>query len=141
MTIGAKAAAAASPTNPSRGPSGRSRAAASASKAAANATTNVTPNTPAITARRTVILFETCDTPRDPQVNPPSGQSPRTQSIAVHAAAAPSAVRIGFPGLRTSANAAPNSATDSAVSNVRAPHASLPKSMIQDNVRPNPLSP
>ena len=70
---------------PTRGaaPSGRSRGGASASKAAANATANVTPNTPATTASRTVIGFETCDTPREPHVNPPSGQSPRSQSIAV----------------------------------------------------------
>ncbi len=40
----------------------------------------------------------TCETPREPQVNPPSGQSPRSQSIAVQRAAAPSAVRNGPAG-------------------------------------------
>ncbi len=139
--IGARVAAAASPTNPSRHTSGRSPAAASASKAAAKATTNVTPKTPAITATRTVIPFETCETPRDPQVNPPSGQSPRSQSIAVHAAAAPSAVSSGRPRLRTSGNAAPKSAIESAVSSVSAPHASFPKSMIHESVMPKPVSP
>ena len=93
--------------------------AASASNAAENATTNVTPNTPAITAKRTVIVLGTCDTPSEPHVNPPNGQSPRSQSIAVHAAAAPRAVRTGRPGLRTSANTAPNKAIDEAVSSVK----------------------
>jgi hypothetical protein len=141
MTAGERAAAAARATDPSRDPSGRSPEAASASEAAAKATTNVTPNTPATTARRTVIGFETCDTPREPQVNPPSGQSPRSQSTAVHTAAAPRAVSRGRPGLPTRGNAAPNSATDSAASSVRAPHASVPKSITHDSERPNPVSP
>ena len=110
--------------------------AASARTAAANATTNVTPNTPATTATLTVMGLETCDTPSEPHVNPPSGQSPRNQSIAVHAVAAPSAVSNGRPRVRTSGKSTPNRATESAVSSVNAPHASVPNSMIHDSVDP-----
>ena len=116
----------------------RSAPTASASSAAANATANVTPKTPPTTARRTVTGLATCEAPRDPQVKPPSGHSPRSQSIEVHSAAAPTAVRNGWPARRTRGNRAPNSAMDRAVRTVRAPHASVPKSWSHDRVSPNP---
>ena len=40
----------------------------------------------------------TCEAPREPHVKPPSGQSPRSQSIEVHRAAAPSAFSSGMAG-------------------------------------------
>ena len=51
---------------------------------------------PAITASRTVTRFETWEAPATP-VNPPNGQRPRSQSIAVQSEAAPNAVTTGMP--------------------------------------------
>ena len=115
--------------------------AASTTSAAANATANVTPNTPARTARRTVTGLATCEAPREPHVKPPSGQSPRSQSIDVHNAAAPSAFSMGWPDRRTNGKQAPNNATDAAVSTVKALQARVPKSWSHESVSPKPTSP
>ena len=60
-------------------------------------TTNVTPHTPVIVARCKTVRSSTCETPSDPQLNPPSGQAVRTQSVTVHRDANPTAVSSGRP--------------------------------------------
>ena len=51
-----------------------------------------------------------CVLPRTPHVKPPSGQAPRTQSTAVHRAAAAAAERTGRSSCHSSGTTAPNSA-------------------------------
>ena len=101
----------------------------------------MTPYTPASTASRTVTPLDTCDTPSDPHVKPPSGHSPRTQSIRVHRAAAPAAVSTGCSCRRTSGYPRPKSATDSAASSVSANHPSVPNNRSHDSEMPNAVSP
>ena len=79
IAAGTRITAAARPRVPG-GPRRCPGAAQLARSAAAKATANVTPYTPASTASRTVTPLDTCDTPSDPHVKPPSGHSPRSRS-------------------------------------------------------------
>ena len=94
-------------------------------------TANVTPNTPATVASVTVTRLSTWLIPTLPQVKPPSGQRPRSQSKSVHRAAAPNAETTGRPGRRMAGYSAPNSASESAITTVRETQASSPKRQIQ----------
>ncbi len=94
-------------------------------------TTNVTPQTPATVARRTVRRLSTWDTPSDPHVNPPRGHDPRIQSTTVQSAARPSACSSGRPRRQSAGATSPNSAVEAMQSSTSATHASSPKSRIQ----------
>ena len=74
-------------------------------------------------------------------MNPPNGQRPRSQSIAVQSEAAPNAVTTGCPGRRTNGRSAPNNATDRAARSVKANQAVAPKRKSHDSVMPNPVRP
>ena len=95
------------------------------------ATMKVTPQTPVTEARGKVSGFATCEMPRDPHVNPPSGHIPRIQSTAVQAAATTKAFAIGLSSRRARTTSNAKSAADAAHSRTSAVHASAPNSAIR----------
>ncbi len=97
ISSGERINAAASSNRPERLPAPPPPTAASTRSAFTASTTNVTPHTPVIVARCRTARSSTCETPSDPQLNPPSGQAVRTQSVTVHRDANPTAVSSGRP--------------------------------------------
>ena len=104
-------------------------------------TTNVMPIEPAIEARGSRKGSSTCETPRPPQEKPPSGQTPRTCSMSVHAAATP-ATRSVRERPRNRILAMSAKATMKRASNsTRDTNAASPNRMIHDRSSPKAETP
>ena len=104
-------------------------------------TTKVMPHTPATVASGRSGRSSTCEIPMLPQVNPPSGNKPRIQSIAVHRDANAIADRMDRPSRSNDGPTAPTNPIEVAESAVRANHASAPKRNIQYRVAPKNATP
>src|SRR5262249_18650565 len=104
-------------------------------------TTNVTPHTPVTVASGRRTRSSTCEIPKLPHVNPPSGRTPRTQSTRVHSDATATAETIGRPGRTRPGTRAPTSVVETADRAVSGPHASAPNRKIQYRVAPKNATP